>query len=84
MGGFALPPLMRPNRRLTMSKFRETCDEVVSQLEAMSEHISDVSQSLLLDALDGDSEAIGLEKRVQKARGQLAKTIRLLQDEAMG
>lgn len=67
-----------------MSKFREMCDEVVAQLEAITEQLSDVSQSLLLDALDGQTDAIGLEKRVQKARGHLAKTIRVLQDEAMG
>jgi len=67
-----------------MSNFREQCDEVVSQLEAMTELLSDLSQSLLLDALDGETDAIGKEKRVQKARGHLAKTIRLLQDETIG
>ena len=67
-----------------MSNFRETCDDVVAQLEAITEHLSDVSQSLLLDALDGQTEAISHEKRVQKAKGHLAKTIRLLQDHAMG
>lgn len=67
-----------------MSNFRETCDDVVAQLEAITEHLSDVSQALILDALDGQTEAISHEKRVQKARGHLAKTIRLLQDDAMG
>ena len=67
-----------------MSNFRETCDDVVAQLESITEHLSDVSQSLLLDALDGQTEAISHEKRVQKAKGHLAKTIRLLQDDAMG
>ena len=67
-----------------MSNFRETCDDVVAQFEAITEHLSDVSQSLLLDALDGQTDAISHEKRIQKARGHLAKTIRLLQDDAMG
>lgn len=67
-----------------MSKFRETCDDVVAQLEAIHEHLSDVSQSLLLNALDGQTDAIAHEKKIQKARGHLAKTIRSLQDDAMG
>lgn len=67
-----------------MSNFRETCDDVVAQLEVITEHLSDVSQSLLLEALDGQTDAIAHEKRVQKAREHLAKTIRLLQDDAMG
>jgi len=67
-----------------MSNFREQCDEVVSQLEVMTEHLSDLSQSLLREALDGKTDAIGFEKRVQKARGHLAKTIRLLQEETIG
>jgi hypothetical protein len=67
-----------------MSNFRDTCDELVAQLEAMTEHLSDVSQALLLDAIDGKTEALAMEKRIQKARGHLAKTIRLLQDETIG
>ncbi len=67
-----------------MNRSREICDEVISQLEAISEQLSDLSQSLLLDALDGKTEVIALEKRAQKARGHLAKTIRLLQEEKMG
>jgi hypothetical protein len=67
-----------------MNRSREICDEVISQLEAISEQLSDLSQSLLLDALDGKTEVIALEKRTQKARGHLAKTIRLLQEETMG
>ena len=67
-----------------MSKFQETCDEVISQLEAITENLSDLSQSLLLDALDGQPEAIQFEKRVQKARGQISKTIRLLHNEETG
>jgi hypothetical protein len=56
----------------------------VAQLEAITEQLSDVSQSLLFDAIDGKTEAIFIEKRIQKARGHLAKTIRLLQEETMG
>jgi hypothetical protein len=56
----------------------------VAQLEAITEQLSDVSQSLLFDAIDGKTEAISIEKRIQKARGHLAKTIRLLQEETMG
>lgn len=70
--------------RRTVSNFRETCDVVIAQLDAITEHLSDVSHSLLLEALNGQLQAIGQEKRVQKARGQLAKTIRLLQEETMG
>lgn len=67
-----------------MSTYRDTCDDVVAQLEAITEQLSDLSQSLLLDAIDGNSEAITIEKRIQKARGHLAKTIRLLHEETMG
>lgn len=67
-----------------MSNYRDTCDDLVAQLEAITEQLSDVSQSLLFDAIDGKPEAISIEKRIQKARGHLAKTIRLLQEETMG
>jgi hypothetical protein len=67
-----------------MSNYRNTCDDLVAQLEAITEQLSDVSQSLLFDAIDGKTEAIFIEKRIQKARGHLAKTIRLLQEETMG
>lgn len=67
-----------------MSGYRETCADLVVQLEAITEQLSGVSQSLLFDAIDGKSEAISIEKRIQKARGHLAKTIRLLQEETMG
>jgi DNA-binding FrmR family transcriptional regulator len=67
-----------------MSNYRDTCDDLVAQLEAITEQLSDVSQALLFDAIDGKTEAISIEKRIQKARGHLAKTIRLLQEETMG
>ena len=67
-----------------MSSYRETCADLVAQLEAITEQLSDVSQSLLFDARAGKSEAISIEKRIQKARGHLAKTIRLLQEETTG
>jgi DNA-binding FrmR family transcriptional regulator len=67
-----------------MSNYRNTCDDLVAQLEAITEQLSDVSQALLFDAIDGKTEAISIEKRIQKARGHLAKTIRLLQEETMG
>ena len=67
-----------------MSNYRDTCNDLVVQLEAITEQLSDVSQSLLFDVIDGKTEAISIEKRIQKAKGHLAKTIRLLQEETTG
>lgn len=58
-------------------------DDVIEQLRAVSEVLSDRAIGLLREAVDnGDEEAIAAEKRITRARRAVEKAIHLLRSNA--
>ena len=58
--------------------FHSRVDAIRDDLQNASESISELATSLLREAIEGDQDALLLEKSIQKARRSLSKAIQVL------
>ncbi len=58
--------------------FHSRVDALRDELQNASETMSELAISLLREAIEGDQDALLLEKRIQKARRSLSKAIQVL------
>ncbi len=57
----------------------ETVDEIISQLESISESLNDCAMTLLSEAIrEGQTERPPLEKRISQARRSVEKALQHL------
>jgi hypothetical protein len=61
--------------------FRSRIDSVKDDLNNASETMAELATSLLREAIEGEADAIHLEKSLQKARRSIAKAIQLLENQ---
>ena len=61
--------------------FRSRIDSVKDDLNNASETMAELATSLLREAIEGEADAIQLEKSLQKARRSIAKAIQLLENQ---
>lgn len=58
--------------------FHSRVDAIRDDLQNASESMSELATSLLREAIEGDQDALLLEKSIQKARRSLSKAIQVL------
>ena len=58
--------------------FHSRVDAIRDDLQNASESMSELATSLLREAIEGDQDALLLEKIIQKARRSLSKAIQVL------
>ena len=58
--------------------FRDRIESLKDELINASETMAELATSLLREAIEGEQEAVHLEKNLQKARRALAKAVQVL------